>query len=133
MGDGAPQLISSGTSQFDSGLLSVTADGVDAYFFTHDTLAADEDENGPDRIYDARADGGFFAFRSPPPCAASDECHGPGTRPGPPPDQPAPGRTSERQPHRACPKGKVKQHGKCVKKKSRRSTRRGRRRAGSDG
>jgi hypothetical protein len=77
--NGQTQLISSGTSPFDSGLLSVSADGTDAYFFTHDVLAP-QDENGPlTKIYDARENGGFFVSPPPPPCVASDECHGPGT------------------------------------------------------
>ena len=37
------------------------------------------------KIYDARDDGGFFILPAPPPCAASDECHGPGTPVAPPP------------------------------------------------
>ena len=46
--------ISTGTSPFDSSLLSVSANGTDAYFFTRDTLAP-QDENGPTvKIYDAR-------------------------------------------------------------------------------
>ena len=73
-------LISAGTSPFDSSLLSASADGTDAFFFTHDTLAP-EDENGPlAKIYDARTEGGFFKIPPPALCAASDECHGPGTK-----------------------------------------------------
>ncbi len=73
-------LISSGTSSFDSSLLSASADGTDAFFFTHDSLAH-EDENGPvAKLYDARTDGGIFDIPPPAKCAASDECHGPGTR-----------------------------------------------------
>ena len=37
--EGQRQLISTGTSNFDSGLLGVSADGVDAFFFTRATLA----------------------------------------------------------------------------------------------
>jgi hypothetical protein len=37
------------------------------------------------KIYDARSGGGFFDVPAPPPCAASDECHGAGSvAPGPP-------------------------------------------------
>jgi hypothetical protein len=37
------------------------------------------------KIYDAREEGGFFIVPPPPLCAASDECHGPGTRSAGPP------------------------------------------------
>ncbi len=79
------QLISGGTGGFDSGLLSVTADGRDAYFFTRDTLAESDGNGAVMKIYDARELGGFFVIPPPPGCAASDECHGPGTEASPPP------------------------------------------------
>jgi sugar lactone lactonase YvrE len=78
--------ISSGTSPIDSSLLSTTADGTDAYFFTRESLAP-QDENGNSvKVYDARVGGGFPFDPPAPPCKASDECHGPGTQPAPPPD-----------------------------------------------
>jgi hypothetical protein len=78
--------VSPGTSPIDSSLLSISADGRDAYFFTRQTLAP-QDENGNSvKIYDARAGGGFPFDLTPPPCKASDECHGPGTQAPPPPD-----------------------------------------------
>jgi hypothetical protein len=84
-GEGVQQLISTGTSNFDSGLLSVSSDGVNAYFFTRATLVP-QDENGSlMKIYDARENGGFLVLPTPKECAASDECHGPGTQPGPAP------------------------------------------------
>ncbi len=77
--EGNLELISSGTSPFDSGLLSVSADGKDAYFFTRDTLVP-QDTNGPTlKIYDAREGGGFPYLAPETPCKASDECHGAGT------------------------------------------------------
>jgi hypothetical protein len=118
--DGAPQLLSTGTSAFDSGLLSVSADGVDAYFFTHDTLAADEDGNGIlTKIYDARSEGGFLVIPSPAPCAASDECHGPGTQPGGSPEIRTGGPVTQGNEVKpvTCRKGQVKKRGRCVKKK----------------
>ena len=73
------ELISAGTSPFDSGLLTASANGRDVYFFTRDSLAP-QDQNGPTmKIYDARSEGGFPYTPPPPPCAASDECHGPGS------------------------------------------------------
>ncbi len=126
-----PRLISAGTSSFDSGLLSVSADGVDAYFFTHDTLAADEDDNGfLSKIYDARSGGGFLAFPSVEPCAASDECHGPGT-PAPSSPQIRTGGPTTQGNHvssPACRKGQVKKRGRCVRK-SRRGKKRSHRHA----
>jgi hypothetical protein len=114
---GQVQLISTGTSPFDSGLLSVSNDGTDAYFFTRDTLVS-EDENGSQmKIYDARAGGGFLVIPPRQSCAASDECHGAGTEA---PPAPAVG-TVAGSPHNVVPATKckprlVKQHGKCVKK-----------------
>ncbi len=78
--DGCVALITTGISSFDSKLLSVSADGTDAFFFTHDALVP-QDENGTlVRIYDARELGGFPYIPPPVPCKASDECHGPKIR-----------------------------------------------------
>ena len=61
------------------GLVSVSADGVDAYFATLDQLVT-QDHNGEQlKIYDARTNGGFAADVPPPNCEAADECHGPGS------------------------------------------------------
>lgn len=111
---GTVQLISSGSSVFGSSLLGASADGTDAFFFTHDTLAG-QDLNGPlTKLYDARAGGGFFVVPAPPPCAASDECHGPSSQaPGPPSIRTVTGKPSTGG---ACRKPRVKKHGKCVKK-----------------
>jgi sugar lactone lactonase YvrE len=78
-------LISAGSGINASSLLGASADGTDAFIFTHDSLAP-QDRNGPlVKIYDARVNGGFFDVPAPPPCAASDECHGAGSQsPGPP-------------------------------------------------
>jgi hypothetical protein len=114
---GRPQLLSGGTGPFDSALLTVSADGTDVFFFTHDTLAPEEDHNGPlMKIYDARAGGGFFKLPADSPCAASDECHGPGTPTPPPPNIKSSGPTTPGN-VLTCRKGKVKRHGKCVAKK----------------
>jgi sugar lactone lactonase YvrE len=112
-------LISTGTGSDDSGLMTVSADGVNAFFYTRDTLSH-EDENGSAvKVYDAREKGGFLFDPSRPPCAASDECHGAGSPVPPPPDiNTHTGSEHENviQPSsKACPKGKVRRHGKCVK------------------
>ncbi len=90
--EGRPQLISSGTASTDTwggglliypsmtvGLEGVSADGVDVYFSTFDTLVP-QDHNGEFiKFYDARTGGGF-PFQAPaPPCKAADECHGVGS------------------------------------------------------
>ncbi len=112
-------LVSAGTSRFDSGLLSATANGADAYFFTRDSLVP-QDENGPTmKIYDAREAGGFPFLLSQPGCRASDECHGASSPPPPPIENGAESGTphnfeAEPKPGR-CPKGKVRRHGTCVK------------------
>ncbi len=94
--EGRPQLISSGTASTDTwggglliypamtvGLEGVSADGVDVYFSTFDTLVP-QDHNGEFiKFYDARTGGGFPFQAPPPPCKAADECHGEGSA-GPP-------------------------------------------------
>jgi hypothetical protein len=89
--DGRPQLITTGTQTRDStaagstqlifvaentGLESVSANGVDVYFTTTDTLVP-QDRNGSFvKVYDARTDGGFEPPPPLAPCVAADECHG---------------------------------------------------------
>jgi hypothetical protein len=124
---GKVELISTGQSGFNAGLLSVTADGTDAFFFTRDTLVVKGDDNGSlMKLYDARSDGGFFIVPEPPQCAASDECHGPGSKAAAAPlvgtvtgqggNQPAAKRPR-------CKSGFVRRHGRCVRKKARRQHR----------
>jgi hypothetical protein len=94
---GRPQLITSGTAQTDlvvgnrffpgeyTGVEAVSRDGQDIYFSTFDTLAPQEDFNGPFlKFYDARTNGGFASPNTHLPCVAADECHG-DENPGPEP------------------------------------------------
>jgi hypothetical protein len=83
---GRTQLISSGLGPADSALLSVSADGKDAYFFTRDVLSRQDGNGSAVKIYDARENGGFLFEDSSKPCVASDECHGAGTEQPPPPN-----------------------------------------------
>ncbi len=90
--DGRPHLITPGTGTATSsevtglglideipGLIGVSANGTDVYFSTFDPLLT-EDQNGDFlRFYDARTDGGFPQPPPTQPCAAAEECHGPGT------------------------------------------------------
>jgi hypothetical protein len=109
-------LISTGSSAFASSLLGVSADGTDAYFFTRDILVP-QDENGTlVKIYDARVGGGFPYTAPPPPCKASDECHGAGSPP--PPLRAINTITGDRgnEVSIKCKARFVKRHGKCVRK-----------------
>jgi hypothetical protein len=83
--DGRPQLISTGIGENNGaadqivGLAGVSADGTDAFFSTYETLVG-QDRNGPFyKFYDARTGGGFRFIPPQAPCAAADECHGPGS------------------------------------------------------
>jgi hypothetical protein len=87
--EGQAQLISSGTGAADKtqrsgnsrpgGLEGVSADGVNVYFLTYETLVP-QDENGQFlKFYDARVNGGFPYTPPPADCEAADECHGEGS------------------------------------------------------
>jgi hypothetical protein len=62
----------------------VSADGVNVYFDTYETLVP-QDENGQFlKYYDARTGGGFPTDAPLQPCVAADECHGDTSSPAPP-------------------------------------------------
>jgi hypothetical protein len=121
--EGCIELISTGTSPFPADLLGASADGVDAYFFTRDTLVTSDQNGSRVKIYDARTEGGYPEAPAPIPCQASDECHGPGSKaPGAPNIQtvsgaPVGNSTSTKSAH--CRKGRVRRHGHCVKRHGR--------------
>jgi hypothetical protein len=92
------------------------------------------------KLYDARVNGGFFAIPPPALCAASDECHGPGTTAAAPIQSRTtagtPGNTKSGGGKSAvkCKKKFVKKHGKCVrKKKSKKAKKRRHHRGGRQG
>ena len=115
--DGTVQLVSTGSSPFNSSLLSASANSTDVYFFTRDTLVP-QDKNGTlTKIYDARAEGGYPFVPTPPACKASDECHGAGSQPPVPPGINTITGPGEVSPSLRCRRGEVKRHGKCVPKK----------------
>jgi hypothetical protein len=130
--------ISTGRSSYDSKLLSVSADGTDAFFFTRDVLVGTDENGGAVKIYDARAGGGYLQGAERRLCAASDECHGPGT-PQPPPPKinsiTGAGGGEEGKKPQQCRRGFVKRHGRCVKKHRRhhRHHRRHKHRTGNHG
>lgn len=77
--EGKISLISTGRSQTDAGLLSVSADGVNVYFYTRETLVRGDHNGMTMKIYTARENGGFPTPVTLGACQASDECHGPGS------------------------------------------------------
>jgi hypothetical protein len=94
--EGRPQLITTGVGSHDRSLntsgqvrdraafTAVSADGVNVYFDTYETLVP-EDENGEFlKYYDARTGGGFPVEPPLQPCVAADECHGTSSSPPPP-------------------------------------------------
>jgi hypothetical protein len=127
---GETQLVSTGISADNSGLVTVSADGKDAYFFTRDVLAAGDENGRAVKIYDAREGGGFVHDPDRKACAASDECHGPSSQPpGPPNINTVTGSGRGHANHRPkrCKRGFVRRHGKCVKKHRRHRKHRGHR------
>jgi hypothetical protein len=118
--NGNVSLISSGVSPFNSTILTASANGTDAYFFTRDSLVRQDQNGSLVKVYDARANGGFPYVPPAPLCKASDECHGASTQA---PSPPAIGTiTGSGGNHVAaakkrviCRHGFVKRHGRCVK------------------
>jgi hypothetical protein len=120
--EGKIGLLSTGQGLDDSALLSASEDGRDAFFFTRETLVPEDENGGAVKVYDAREDGGYLQLPTPPPCAASDECHGAGTEAPPPPkvnSLEGPGARGYGPPpsKKACRNGFVKRKGRCVKKR----------------
>jgi hypothetical protein len=96
------------------GSAAISSTGQDIYFNTTGALTPSDGDDLRD-VYDARIGGGFSFAQSPP-------CSGEACRPpvsNPPASQPlgsqgaGPGNPT---PPKPCPKGKVRKHGKCVKK-----------------
>jgi hypothetical protein len=128
--NGAVRLISTGLSAYDSGLLSVGRNGKDAFFFTREQVVAEDENEEAMRVYDARELGGVFVVPSSPPCAASDECHGPGTVAAPAPQigtYEGTGGNLAGSKKKKCGKGKARRHGRCVRKRHRKHHRKHRR------
>ena len=78
--------LSTGGGVTASELLTASADGKDAFFFTRNVLVPSDENGSAIKIYDAREGGGFPFNPAPQPCAASDECHGAGSQAPPPPN-----------------------------------------------
>jgi hypothetical protein len=111
-----PELLSTGTSPDPSTFLDASADGGNAFFVTRQRLVGTDTDESVD-LYDARVGGGS-PEPSPQPaaCIGLDQCHPPSTSPPPPAAASAlngPGNPTPKH----CGAGKVRRHGKCVKKK----------------
>ncbi|HEX3242411.1 MAG TPA: hypothetical protein VHQ97_04975 [Solirubrobacterales bacterium] len=116
--NGTVELISTGSSEADSGIVTASADGKNAFFFTRQTLVAQDLNGNAVKIYDARTEGGFPFIAPPDPCKASDECHGPGTQAAPEPvinTVTGPGNVKHpsKKPH--CRRGFKKKKRRCVR------------------
>jgi hypothetical protein len=110
---GCVNLISSGTSPEESAFMDASASGNDVFFLTASRLTG-KDIDGALDLYDARVGGGEPQAVKPVECSG-DACQ----QPAVPPNHPTPGTALLSGPGNLvqCPKGKVKQKGKCVKKK----------------
>ena len=114
---GKLQLISTGHSPEGSSLLSVSSDGTDAFFFTREVIVHEDENGNAVKIYDARAGGGFLVQPTAAPCAASDECHGPGSKASPLPNIPTlEGHRPVQNAVRPCRRDYHRKHGTCAKK-----------------
>jgi len=105
-------------------LIDISNDGKDVYVNTNEQLVPQDIDFAAD-IYDVRTGGGFAAPPTVASCdPAADQCQGtPGTPPSAPTPPSAgftgPGSSPEKATKpkpKQCPKGKVRKHGKCVKK-----------------
>jgi hypothetical protein len=128
---GRLSLISSGEGPEGSYFLDATPSGSDVFFTTKDRLVGwDKDQNTD--AYDAREGGGF-----PEPPLAPPGCNGDACQPAPnPPNDATPASSSFEgsgnvsEPRRSrCAKGKVRRHGRCVKRRKHRRHARHRRTA----
>ncbi|HEV7771391.1 MAG TPA: hypothetical protein VGO66_12145 [Solirubrobacterales bacterium] len=130
--EGTISLVSSGRDVREVLLIDASPSGRDVFFMTFDPLVGwDVDKNSD--IYDARIGGGF-----PEPPATGAPCEGeacrgasgsasPGSGAGTAVFQGAGNPASETS---ACPKGKVRRHGQCVKKPTRKHAKKHAKQAG---
>jgi hypothetical protein len=115
--EGCVDLISSGESPQDSELLDASASGNDVFIRTGSSLMSQDP--GLFDIYDARVGGGF-PQPAPAPICEGEACQGPYS----PPNDPTPASASfhgagnvVEPPAEKCGKGKLRRHGRCVRKR----------------
>jgi hypothetical protein len=115
---GCVALVSAGTESSDSNFLATDPSGADVFFTSRDRLVASDTDELFD-LYDAREFGGFPPILPPQPCLG-EGCQTPSPAAADPPPSSAtfagPGNAKPAKP-RGCPKGKVRRHGRCVKKR----------------
>ena len=112
-GSGPPLVGGNGGAEIQRPRAVIDGSGQDIYFESAAALTpADGDEQAD--VYDARVGGGF-SFAEP--ICSGEACQPPPSNPRPsePPGSETPGSGNTPAP-KPCPKGKVRRHGKCVKK-----------------
>jgi hypothetical protein len=120
---GCVSLISSGTSPLESAVLDASESGDDVFFLTSARLAPQDTDSERD-VYDAHVCSGeapcFPEPQPAPPICSGDACQLPAT----PPVDATPGSLTFSGAGNvvACPKGKVKKQGHCVKRKKAKHT-----------
>jgi hypothetical protein len=109
---GCVDLISTGASKEESAFMDASESGNDVFFLTAAQLSKRDEDSAGD-LYDARSGGGEAEAVKPVECSG-DACQ----QPAVPPAHPTPGTLLVNGPGNVlqCPKGRVKKHGKCVKK-----------------
>ena len=126
---GHVSLISSGSVGGGGGGAVIDASGYDIYFESSQQMSPSDGDSAND-VYDARIGGGFKVFQTP--ICSGETCQ------GPEPTSPTPKSIGTRQPNpngnvtesTPCSQNKVRRHGKCVKKPSKRHRRAGHKHAG---
>jgi DNA-binding beta-propeller fold protein YncE len=119
---GCVSLISSGTSREESAFLDASENGDDVFFLTSSRLRPSDEDAARD-VYDAHVCSSASPCLpeppAPPPACVGDGCQNPAT----PPVDATPGSLTFSGAGNVleCPKGKVKQKGKCVKKKAKKN------------
>jgi hypothetical protein len=116
---GCIYLISTGKGDEPALIADASPDGKDIFLYTRSRLVG-QDEDSLFDIYDAREQGGLVAQNPPPPpiCLSTEACHSNGSQPAEiplPPKFSGPGNPKSKP--QACPKGKHKVKGRCVKTK----------------
>lgn len=119
--EGTIQLVSKGTEGFGIpetfNQVTISADGANVFFPTRAPLVG-ADTNGAYDLYDARVGGGFPDQARVVRCSSGESCQGaaPGAPTlGSPGSESFSGPTNE-TPTPACPRGKIRKRGKCVRK-----------------
>lgn len=133
--NGELHLLSGGAGTQDSYFLDASASGSDVFFDTRDRLVGWDKDSKYD-AYNARIGGGFPEPPPTPPPCEGDSCQPPPVVP----NDPTPASSNFNGPGnvrngtaRPCPKGKVRRHGKCQKKRHHKKHTRQRKNGGKHG